>query len=282
LHLGSLVAALGSFLEARRRDGRWLLRMEDLDAPRVVPGAAAEILRTLERLHLHWDGEVLYQSGRREHYVAALEALMRLGVTFECSCSRRDIGELGELGERPYPGTCRGGARRSGPTATRLRIEDGRRVRFEDRFQGNVEFELQRLGDVVLRRRDSRAAYQLAVVVDDAAQGVNDVVRGADLLASTAWQLELYRYFRLPEPTHAHLPLLVEPDGNKLAKSRRSLPVDLDHAGQWLVLALRALEQEPPAEFVRERPEMVLAWALNHWRPDRFHGLQKAPAPEIG
>ena len=281
MHLGSLVAALGSFLEARSRGGRWLLRMEDLDTPRVVPGAAAEILRTLERLQLLWDGEVLYQSSRGPHYVAALEALARRGVTFQCSCSRRDLGDPGELAERPYPGTCRSGARRPGPTATRLRIEDGRRVRFEDRFQGGCEFDLDRLGDVVLRRRDAQIAYQLAVVVDDAAQGVSDVVRGADLLPSTAWQIELYRYMGLPEPTHAHLPLLVEPDGSKLAKSRRSVPIDLQDAGNWLLLALGALRQHPPADLGRARPETVLSWALSHWQPERIRGVKNTPAPEI-
>jgi glutamyl-Q tRNA(Asp) synthetase len=270
------VAALGSFLEARSHGGRWLLRMEDLDTQRVVPGAAAEMLSTLEGLHLHWDGEVLYQSGRGAHYVAALETLRQLGVTFECSCSRRD---LGELGEQPYPGTCRRQASSPGPTATRLRIEDGRRVCFEDRFQGSCEFDLQRLGDVVLRRRDGQAAYQLAVVIDDAAQGVSDVVRGADLLPSTAWQLELYRYLGLAQPVHAHLPLLVEPDGSKLSKSRRSIPVDLAHAGHWLVLALRALEQYPPAELASDRPETVLGWALAHWQPERIRGLLNTPAP---
>jgi glutamyl-Q tRNA(Asp) synthetase len=280
LHLGSLVAALGSFLEARSRGGRWLLRMEDLDTPRVVPGAAAEMLRTLERLRLHWDGEVLYQSSRVEHYVAALTALTRLGVTFECSCSRQDLGEPGDSSERAYPGTCRRGTR-SGPTATRLRIEDGRRVRFEDRFQGSCEFDLQRLGDVVLRRRDGQAAYQLAVVIDDAAQGVTDVVRGADLLPSTAWQLELYRYLALAEPTHAHLPLLVEPDGSKLAKSRRSMPIDPQDAGQWLMAALRALDQQPPAELAGTCPETVLGWGLAHWRPERFSHRNVTPAPQL-
>jgi glutamyl-Q tRNA(Asp) synthetase len=276
LHLGSLLAALGSFLEARRHGGRWLLRMEDLDRPRVVPGAAEDILRTLEGLGLQWDGPVLYQSTRTGPYAEALQRLRELGVTFECSCSRR---LLGELGEDPYPGTCRKGPHRPGPTATRLRVDEARVVRFADRLQGPCELHLQQLGDVVLRRRDGQFAYQLAVVVDDAAQGVTEVVRGVDLLESTGWQLELQRLLGLPQPGYAHLPLVVEPGGGKLAKSRRSIPVQTEAAGPWLLTALELLGQHPPPELSGETPARVLEWALSHWIPERSSRIRMVSAP---
>src|SRR5213079_1818146 len=155
LHLGSLVAAVGSFVDARSRGGSWLLRMEDLDAPRVIPGCADQMLRTLEGFALHWDGAVEYQSTRTEHYARAQQALTALGLTFPCSCSRRE-----RTSEGGYPGTCRDGPRRRGPTATRFRVEDVV-VSFQDRAQGDCRFQLRERGDVIIRRRDGVFAYQL-------------------------------------------------------------------------------------------------------------------------
>lgn len=269
LHLGSLVAALSSFADARSRGGRWLLRMEDLDAARVIPGCAGRILRTLESLGLHWDGAVEYQSARTLHYERALESLAARGVTFQCSCSRSE-----REGLSGYPGTCRQGPRRSGPTATRFRVPDIT-VTFEDRAQGVCTFALRERGDVVIRRRDGAFAYQLAVVVDDALQGVTHVVRGADLLDSTPWQLALQRSLDLPAPAYLHLPLILESDGGKLAKSRRSVPLEPARAGRQLHRALRLLCQEPPAELELEPGTTVLQWACAHWRPERFTGVRE-------
>jgi glutamyl-Q tRNA(Asp) synthetase len=269
LHLGSLVAALGSFADARSRGGRWLLRMEDLDAARVIPGCAERILCTLESFGLHWDGAVEYQSARTLHYERALESLVARGVTFQCSCSRSE-----REGLSGYPGTCRQGPRRSGPTATRLRVQDIA-VTFEDRAQGMCTFALRERGDVVIRRRDGAFAYQLAVVVDDALQGVTHVVRGADLLDSTPWQLALQHSLDLPAPAYLHLPLILEPDGGKLAKSRRSVPLDPARAGRQLHRALRLLRQEPPAELELEPGITVLQWACANWRPERFRGVRE-------
>jgi glutamyl-Q tRNA(Asp) synthetase len=266
---------LGSFLDARHRGGRWLVRMEDLDTPRVVAGSDSDILRCLEALGLWWDGQVEYQSRRRPLYEHALESLAARGLTYACSCSR---GPRSDPQERAYPGTCRGGPTRRGPTALRFRIDDDATLRFEDRIQGSCEYPLAELGDVVVRRRDGVPAYQLAVVVDDAAQSVTSVVRGADLLASTAWQMALRAGLRLSAVEYAHLPLVVEADGSKLAKSRRSVPVDSSTGATWLTRALELLRQDPPADLTREPPARLLAWAVDHWSIERLRGIRTVRA----
>lgn len=262
LHLGSLLAAVGSFLDARSRGGRWLVRMEDLDRARGVPGSDTEILQILEAFGLLWDGEVEYQSRRIHLYAEALESLRSRGRTFECSCSRRDLG--GE--DSGYPGTCRDAPRRPVDTAVRFRIEETETVAFDDRFQGAITLAMGKLGDVIVRRRDGVFAYQLAVVVDDASQGITDIVRGADLLQSTGWQIALQRALRLPTPRYAHLPLLLERTGEKLAKSRRSGPLEPARAGETLLTILGLLGLSPAGELEGERPESILGWAAGRWR----------------
>jgi glutamyl-Q tRNA(Asp) synthetase len=274
LHTGSVLAAVGSYLDARHHGGRWLIRVEDLDTARVVPGSAADILRTLETLNLFWDGDVIYQSARLARYQAALAQLRAGGLTFECSCSRQTVAAQGDRG---YPGTCREGPRRPGPTATRFRIGAGW-LEFEDRIQGLSRQELERAGDVVIRRRDGLFAYQLAVVVDDADQDITDVVRGADLLESTAWQIELQRALGVGSPRYAHLPLVTAPDGAKLAKSRCSLPPDLSDPGRILLQALVLLRQRPPAQLTGHKPAEILKWAVAHWNPGHLHRITAVPA----
>jgi glutamyl-Q tRNA(Asp) synthetase len=279
LHLGSLVAALGSYLDARHHGGQWLLRMEDLDTPRVVPGCADRILRTLECFGLTWDGPVTYQSRNTEAYAAALVELRNKGRTFECSCSRR----LRLADEQGYPGTCRDRQQLPGtsarPTATRFRIEEQQTVRIADRFQGECVFAMRALGDVVIRRRDGLFAYQLAVVVDDAAQKINYVVRGADLLASTPWQTSLQAALGFEQPRYAHLPLVVEPDGAKLAKSRRSVPLAGAQAAPLLVSALQLLGQAVPSGLEFETARTICEWGCGHWNPRAFHGIRAVRAP---
>ncbi len=256
--------------------------MEDLDRPRVVPGSAADILRALEAFGLWWDGEVEYQSRRTALYDQALAMLGARGLTFHCSCSRRSraarAGADSAVDTAPYPGTCRNGPMQPGPTALRFRVDEQATVRFEDRIQGLCEFGLRALGDVIVRRRDGVQAYQLAVVVDDAAQGVTSVVRGADLLASTAWQLALARALELPVPSYAHLPVVIEPDGAKLAKSRRSVPVDPLEPGAWLIKALELLRQSPHPDLAGEPPASVLRWAVEHWSIGRLSRIRTVPA----
>jgi glutamyl-Q tRNA(Asp) synthetase len=272
LHLGSLVAALGSFVDARQRNGRWLIRMEDLDRARVVPGCADQMLRTLEHFGLTWDGAVEYQSERGAHYAQALAELHAAGATFECSCSRRELTDEGG-----YPGTCRAGAVRAGPTAIRFRVPDAA-VEFDDRAQGRCLFGLGERGDVIIRRRDGTYAYQLAVVVDDHLQAVTDVVRGADLLDSTPWQIALQGALGLATPRYLHLPLVCEPDGKKLSKSMRSVALDPARAGAQLFEALTLLLQAPPAELVYEPARRVLAWACANWQPKHFQTVRKVRA----
>jgi glutamyl-Q tRNA(Asp) synthetase len=276
LHLGSLVAALGSYLDARRQRGRWLLRIEDLDSARVRPGCAAQIQRTLADLGLFWDGPVEYQSRRRELYDEAIDSLGRRGLTYACDCTRRS---LAEREDDAYPGTCRDRGVAPARAALRFRVDDAEIIRFTDRFQGPSSFAMRALGDVVIRRRDRIVAYQLAVVVDDAAQDVTDVVRGADLWPSTPWQLLLQRALGFSVPRYGHLPLVVEPDGAKLAKSRRSVPLDARRASRQLIEALELLRQGPPPELADEKPQKLLAWALEHWNPANLERVQKATAP---
>jgi len=228
LHFGSLVAALASWLDARAAGGRWLVRIEDLDAPRAQPGAAEDILRSLGGLGLEWDGPVVYQSRRMEAYETAVRSLS--GHTYWCGCTRREIADssLGVAadGARIYPGTCRDGIA-SGKTRRALRVRTtGEPVRFTDRVQGPQEQVLERdVGDFVLYRAGEQFAYQLAVVVDDAEQGVTDVVRGADLLDSTPRQIYLQRLLGYPTPRYLHVPAAVDAAGEKLSKQTGAPPI---------------------------------------------------------
>jgi glutamyl-Q tRNA(Asp) synthetase len=269
LHFGSLVAAVGSWADARAQGGEWLVRMEDLDPPREVPGAADDILRTLAALGLESDGPVRRQSERADAYRAALDRLRDRGVLFACACTRREIADSGLPGADGglvYPGTCRNGPP-PGRTARALRVRvDEAVVRFEDALQGEVRQDLGReVGDFVLRRADGLFAYQLAVVVDDADQGITDVVRGADLLDSTPRQIFLQRLLGLPTPHYLHLPVAANAAGEKLAKQTGAPPIDRARPAPALVAALRFLGQAAPAELERAPVRTVLEWAAANW-----------------
>ncbi len=281
LHFGSLVAAVGSYLDVIALGGRWLLRIEDLDTPRVVPGCADDMLRTLELFGFEWHGAVLYQSQRNAAYRAALEQLRLAHRTFECSCSRKDLEAAADDDwGGVYPGTCRAGPSKPGPTATRFRVAEREWLSFDDLFQGPQTRQLGSVGDVVVRRRDDIVTYQLAVVVDDAHQGVTRVVRGADLLASTPWQIALQSALQLPTVRYGHLPLVTEPDGSKLAKSRRSIALDPQRVASQLFAALEALRQAPPPELAQQSPRTIWEWAVSHWRPERLLGIQSVNCPQ--
>jgi glutamyl-Q tRNA(Asp) synthetase len=269
LHFGSLIAALGSFLEARRQGGEWLVRIEDVDVPRTAPGAADAILRTLENYGLLWDGRVIYQSQRTEYYQAALDQLQRAGLAYPCSCTRRDLagGPRGRDGAPIYSGHCRNGPCQPGrPCAIRLRLPDVL-LTFHDVIQGEYRQQLaNEVGDFVIRRADSLFAYQLAVVVDDADQGVTEVIRGSDLLDSTPRQIYLQRVLERPTPRYGHLPVAVDERGDKLSKQTQAPPLDNRNPGPALWEALRFLGQPMPLELANASPAEILAWALTHWR----------------
>ena len=264
LHFGSLVAALASWLDARAARGRWLVRIEDVDAPRVQPGAAESILATLQALGLTWDGEVVYQSERHEAYRRAADALQ--SSTYWCGCTRREIADsspgLAADGAQIYPGTCRKGlAHGKDARALRLAVTD-EIISFTDRVQGRIAQNLATdVGDFVLLRADGLFAYQLAVVVDDAAQGITDVVRGADLLESTARQIYLQRLLGAPTPRYLHVPMAVNAAGEKLSKQTGAPPVDVKQSGAAIRRALAFLGQ-PETEDLGE--------AVAQWDPERI------------
>jgi glutamyl-Q tRNA(Asp) synthetase len=271
LHLGSLATAAASFLEARTRNGRWLLRIEDLDAPRVVPGASDAILRTLEALGFQWDDTVWYQSQRLAQYEAALDQLRRRGFLYACSCTRRDRGASDDQGG--YPGTCRAGATKPGPTALRFRADLQSIQPLIDGLQGPIGRDLSAAGDPVVRRRDGLHAYQLAVVVDDAAAHVSHVVRGTDLLPSCRWQRALQTALDLPPVAYAHVPLLTEASGAKLSKSAHAIAVPHRADAGVLYRVLTLLRQTPPPELSRAPVAQSWAWAQAHWQPGRLQGV---------
>lgn len=266
--MGSLVAAVASWLAARSAGGRWLVRMEDIDTPRVVTGSAEEILAALRRYGLEWDGEVVWQSRRTALYADALARLRVKGLVYDCGCSRADLQRAASapLGaESVYPGTCRGGLP-PGRTARAIRFRAPEEViGFRDLLGGHYEEDVARAtGDFVVRRADGLFAYQLAVVVDDAEQGVTEVIRGVDLLASTPRQIALQRALGLPTPRYGHVPLVLNPDGSKLGKRDGALPLpqlDEQHVRETLSLALRHLGLD-----VEEgEPRKMLTGALALW-----------------
>jgi glutamyl-Q tRNA(Asp) synthetase len=284
LHFGSLVAAVGSFLEARTRGGGWLVRMEDLDPPRVVPGAADDILQALRACGLEWDGAVARQSERSAAYHGALHHLRQAGRVYPCVCSRREIADSAVAGiDGPvYPGTCRAGIP-AGKTARALRIDTrGATIEFDDAVQGRVAHDLEReFGDFVLYRADEVYAYQLAVVTDDAEQGITDIVRGADLLGSTPRQVYLQELLGLPRMRYAHLPVAVNVAGEKLSKQTFAAPLDASRPLPGLVAALDFLGQQPPPELARGTLQEFWDWSLKNWRLARVPRIASAPAAVI-
>ena len=282
LHFGSLVAAVGSYLEARVHGGEWFVRIDDLDPPRVVRGSADRILATLDACGMEWDGRIIYQSARGEAYHCALHALRQHGGLYACACSRREIADSGLAGPEGYvyPGTCRAGLP-AGRAARAWRIDTRASVvTFDDAIQGRIEQDLAgSIGDFVLYRADRVYAYQLAVAVDDAEQGITDVVRGADLLDSTPRQIYLQRLLGLPTPRYAHLPVVVNERGEKLSKQTYAAPVDSANASAAIVGALRFLGHDAPAGLERATVRDLWEWAMANWRLERVPRVRSAQAP---
>ena len=266
LHFGSLVAALASYLDARAHHGRWLMRMEDLDPPREEPGAQAAILHALESYGCEWDGELVRQSERHDAYAKVLNDMFNHGLAYACTCSRKQLAPYNGV----YPGLCRNAGHAQQDAAIRLRVPE-LEYHFVDRVQGEFRQHLGRdAGDFIIRRRDGLYAYQLAVVLDDAWQGITDIVRGADLLDSTPRQLYLQELLGLRQPRYLHVPLIVQPDGNKLGKSYRSAPLTADQATPLLLRALRALGQQTDTQLLHASPRELLDWGIAHWDATRI------------
>lgn len=282
LHFGSLVAALGSYLDARAAGGEWLLRIEDVDQPRSVAGAAEDIQRTLEAFAFEWDGEVIVQSRRLDLYHAALIRLQLAGDVYPCACSRREVADSARLnsvdGGLVYPGTCRTGvAEGRAARAWRMRVPDGEAalLSYVDRVQGPQTQDLAReVGDFILLRADGQFAYQLAVVVDDYLQGITDVVRGADLLASTPRQICLQQRLGIAVPRHAHLPVACNAQGEKLSKQTLARALDVRAGSAALAAAMRFLGHAVPAEVARAPLAEFWPWAIAQWSMARVPAVR--------
>lgn len=276
LHAGSLMTAVGSYLEAKAHQGEWLLRIEDLDPPREIAGAAHSILHTLEAFGFEWDREVSWQSLRHEHYSQALGQLISKQRAYPCSCTRKELSLHSQRGLDGfiYHGQCRNGLQKTRNTyAWRFRLAAPSHIHLHDAIQGDYAQDLdQTIGDFVLKRADGLWAYQLAVVVDDADQGITHIVRGADLLISTPRQIALQQALHYPTPHYAHLPILVNSAGEKLSKQTLAPAISTMQAAHTLRTALERLNHPPPKEC--ETLDELWQWALQNWQITR---VQSSP-----
>ncbi|MGH1370654.1 MAG: tRNA glutamyl-Q(34) synthetase GluQRS [Cellvibrionaceae bacterium] len=282
LHQGSLLTAVASYLDARQVQGQWLVRMEDLDPPREQAGAADSILRALETHGLHWDQKVIYQSQRQNAYNERLAELKAKQLCYPCDCNRQRLKNL-----PAYDGHCRHHVpQRSQPVATRVKLKPGSEIRFEDVFQGHQTQHLNReVGDFVIHRKDGLFAYQLAVTVDDIDQGITQVIRGIDLMSSTARQLYLFEQFGAPQPSYGHLPVIVNSQGQKLSKQTFAEPLSNAQASDNLWLALARLGLAPPPNLQKEDCETQLNWGVINWQRSKVPRttkieLDQTPMPD--
>jgi len=267
LHFGSLVAAVASYLQAKSSQGDWLVRMEDLDPPREVPGSADDILRTLDHHGLYWDESVVFQSQRHDAYHAAIDSLTQLNLTYRCSCSRKEIAEQQNTSKLSvYPGTCRNGKQKQASRYS-IRVKtESLEIGFDDKILGYFGHNIgTSVGDFVLQRADGLFAYQLAVVIDDAEQGITEIVRGSDLLDNTPRQIFLQRLFGFEQPAYAHLPIAANRSGEKLSKQTFAQPVNNSPPSTNLIKALVFLGQNPPIDLVTYELDSIWQWAREHW-----------------
>lgn len=277
LHFGSLVTALASYLDAKAHGGQWLVRMEDLDPPREQPGAATAILHCLEAHGLNWDGEVIYQSQRHQAYQNCLESLVSRHWAYPCGCSRQDLSNMGGI----YNGHCRNHpVNLAQPYSLRLKLYDiegytsADEIHFHDLIQGPQAQNLRtQAGDQIVKRRDGFYAYQLAVVVDDIAQGITHVIRGADLLEVTGRQLFFFELLGAGRPAFGHVPLAVQENGQKLSKQNHARAIDVNAASRNLWRGLEFLGQNPPADLADASTSEILDWGLHYWHRNKIKGL---------
>ena len=268
VHFGTLVAAVGSYLQAKTNNGEWLIRIEDVDITRKVEGADVDILHTLEAFGFEWHGQIIYQSSQNEYYQQALEQLISQNLVFPCLCTRKQLAIINssKMNRSMYPGTCR---HRQLPQksqhALRL-LAKNKTIYFDDAVMGKQSENIKKqCGDIIIKRRDGLFAYQLAVVVDDARQGICEIVRGADLLDSTARQIYLQKVLGYSTPTYCHLPLAVDADGKKISKSDGATKVSIKNREKQLCSILEFLGQNPPADLSDSTINDIWSWAAQHW-----------------
>lgn len=267
LHLGSLLAATGSYLQARSNHGDWLIRIEDIDPPREQAGASDAILKTLEHLGFEWDEEVLFQSTRRDAYQAIIEKLLKEGAAYYCRCSRKDIAAIAQNGPNGpiYPRTCLRSVPAFNKGSIRFQTTD-KQIQFVDALQGLIS---QRVsddsGDFVIQRADGLFAYQLAVVIDDEDQKITHIVRGSDLLSLTPGQINLQQTLGFATPEYTHLPVITNTQGHKLSKQTGAAGIDLKQGNRQLWQCLHLLNQQPPEELYNDSLNSIWAWAIQNW-----------------
>ncbi len=275
LHFGSLVAALASYLDAKARKGLWLMRIEDIDPPREQAGASDAILQALEAFELFWDGEVMYQSQQNERYQDQVNQLLNQGLAYRCQCSRKQL-----KAHTVYPNSCR----KNPPPAEAdcaIRLKTEGVFSIEDRIQGHCQWPMDQVGDFIIQRRDKLFAYQLAVVLDDHEQGINQVVRGYDILESTPRQLQLLKHLNLTPPTYAHIPVIVQANGQKLSKQNLAPAINSKEKHQLLLRALAALQIFPEQEIQASAYSDILRWAVDQWDPSRLAMKQEIPEADL-
>ena len=269
-------------MQARVRDGLWLVRIEDIDPPREQAGATDLILTALEAYGLEWDGDVIYQSASAQAHESALQTLLDISLAYRCGCSRKDLADAprGPLGTI-YPGTCRNGCDRT-DTAIRIRTDDTP-ISFDDGLQGQQTQRLEsESGDFIIKRRDGLIAYQLAVVVDDELEGITEIVRGIDIMDSTARQIWLQKLLGYRTPDYIHIPVVTHPDGDKLSKLTGAPGIPLKQVRPTLIAALRALQQQPPSDLTDASLNDIWQWAIQNWKLEPLQGVTGISVDSIG
>lgn len=264
LHFGSLIAALGSYLQAKSQHGLWQVRIDDIDPPREISGSAEDILNTLYAYGFQWDGDVIYQSKQYSAYETALSTLSAQQLCYSCSCTRKEIKQQGGI----YLGNCRHKQLNTDGNALRLNIDKLSQpvTHFYDRLQGHVHLdEKQAHEDFIIKRKDGLYAYNLAVVIDDFNQGITEIVRGADLLPTTGKQISLYQLLNQPLPTYLHLPVAVTSSGHKLSKQNHALAIDKKNPIPTLLQALKFLGHRVPNSANKSDCQHILSWAIENW-----------------
>lgn len=267
LHFGSLIAATGSYLQAKSQAGEWLVRIDDIDPPREVAGATDEILLTLEQFGFEWDGPVSYQSQRIDYYQNAVDTLLQNGLAYPCGCTRKTIAAAQSEADKKhiYPGTCRHGLAGKSPRMIRINTS-GHESHFIDQIQGQCDYQLEKdTGDFVIHRADGLIAYQLATGIDDAEQGISDVIRGYDLLDSTPCQILIQQSLGLSTPTYGHLPIVQNSQGQKLSKQNLAPSLNSTEANALICQAMNFLGQNVPVELAQEPLQDLWNWSIKNW-----------------